>query len=173
MSDVEIYKASQNPARSGLSTPGNLDKPTGPTDYKLASWLDEVKGAADNSSKLVDANGEPLVVYHGTPLSFDTFENNSWFTTDPDDAGTYSTMSIPNKPFAPQEYPVFLKLSNPTVVQHYILKTDAASQLDKRKRDSGFIIEQQGRQHFVVKNPHQIKSATGNTMPQSSSATLT
>jgi hypothetical protein len=44
----------------------------------------------DTVSKVVDENGEPLVVYHGTPSKFNEFKGDSdetykdsfWFTTD-------------------------------------------------------------------------------------------
>jgi hypothetical protein len=63
----------------------------------------------------------------------------------------------------PQMYPVFLCIKSPKYVSHYILKTEAEAQLDKLKRDGGFIIKQGDRFHFVVKNPSQVKSAIGNS----------
>ena len=113
-------------------------------------------------SKVVDDQGRPLVVYHGSPLDFDKFNQNSWFTTDPEDAKTYANMEVPGAINAPAIYPVYLKIVKPKYVDWYILKSDANASLDKLKKDSGFVISQLGRKHFVVKNPPQIKSATGN-----------
>ena len=72
------------------------------SDLKLASFLKEV----NDCSKVVDENGEPLVVYHGAKHPFfDTFnmgkseeerayenvpENTAWFTSSKEVAKTYS-----------------------------------------------------------------------------------
>ncbi len=125
-------------------------------------WFGDWENNSEKASKVVDENGEPLVVYHGSPLSFDSFGKNSWFTTDPNDSKTYSTMAVPDQELSPQTYPVFLNLRNPKYIQHYIIKSEAEASLDKLKRDSGLIIDQGNRKHFVIKNPTQIKSATGN-----------
>ena len=59
------------------------------------------------------------------------------------------THPITNKPY-----------SDMSIDELHTLKDNAS--LDKLKKDSGFVISQLGRKHFVVKNPTQIKSATGN-----------
>jgi GNAT superfamily N-acetyltransferase len=59
-----------------------------------------------SGSKVVDANGKPLVVYHGTNKNyFDTFKTNggggktdgtgAFFTDDPANAGTYGSTHMP------------------------------------------------------------------------------
>lgn len=45
-------------------------------------WFGDWENAPENASKVVDANGEPLVVYHGTPNEFTVFRN-----TQQNDAG--------------------------------------------------------------------------------------
>lgn len=129
---------------------------------EFKKWFGDWENNPNAASKVVDENGEPLVVYHGSPLSFDMFANNSWFTTDPEDAATYSSMAIPHKEFSPQTYPVFLAIKKPKYVDFYILKKEAEAGLDKLKSDSGYIITQGDRKHFVVKNSTQVKSAIGN-----------
>jgi len=39
------------------------------------AWFGDWEGDAKNASKVVDANGEPLVVYHGSKADFDTFSH--------------------------------------------------------------------------------------------------
>ena len=129
---------------------------------EFKKWFGDWENNPEKASKVLDENGEPLVVYHGSPLSFNEFGKNSWFTTAPDDAGTYATMAIPNRDVNAQIYPVFLNIRKPKSIDSYILKTEAEAMLDKVKRDSGIVIEQNGRKHFVVKNPSQIKSSSGN-----------
>jgi hypothetical protein len=64
-------------------------------------------------SKVVDENGEPLVVYHGTNASdFSTFDTKtpeaSWFSADPSYAGEYADGEEDAR-----LYPVYLRLTNP------------------------------------------------------------
>ncbi len=48
-------------------------KPTGFFDKKIANWLKDVKSS---TSQVVDENGEPLVVYHGTGEDFNEFRKD-------------------------------------------------------------------------------------------------
>ena len=41
------------------------------------SWFGDWENDPSNASKVVDANGEPLVVYHGTPHEFTVFNKNA------------------------------------------------------------------------------------------------
>ena len=58
----------------------------------FGDWLDE----SVEHSKVIDSNGEPLVVYHGSPFEFEEFqikgipENFSFFHTDLDYALAFS-----------------------------------------------------------------------------------
>ena len=72
------------------------------------------------NSKVVDKNGDPLVVYHGTGDVFDVFNTNGgtgktngtggFFSSSPDTASTYSVGHSGNV------MPVFLSLQNPAVI---------------------------------------------------------
>ncbi|MCX7008791.1 MAG: strawberry notch family protein, partial [Kiritimatiellaeota bacterium] len=70
VSDVEIVEADPASPLSGLSTPTGM-KQIG-FDRKLADWLRSVNPA--EVSKVVDAEGKPLVMYHGTGADFDVFD---------------------------------------------------------------------------------------------------
>jgi len=59
-------------------------------------------------SKVVDEQGRPLVVYHGTTADFDTFAENSFFTNDYFNADGYAS--------GEKVFEVYLKLSKPLVV---------------------------------------------------------
>lgn len=76
-------------------------------------------------SQVVDANGNPLVMYHGTSASqdgdafayFDTYASNyglmgmgGYFTADPAVASSYTTKG---RGSSPSVYPVFLSIKNP------------------------------------------------------------
>jgi len=70
-------------------------------------------------SKVVDEQGRPLVVYHGTPSGdFDTFYEDSYFTADKEYANSYQHPSMSatwtgKKTTAPKTFAVYLQINNP------------------------------------------------------------
>jgi len=133
---------------------------------EFKKWFGDWEKNPSQSSKVVDDNGKPLRVYHGTPDKFTEFNKNGWFSTSPEDASSYSNVAIPNREFTPNVKPVYIHIKRPKYINHYILKSDAEEFLNNSKRYDGLIILKSiygdGEKHFVVKNPHQIKSAIGN-----------
>lgn len=122
------------------------------------------------SSKVVDADGKPLVVYHGTSANVTTFSDKMrrgggvsklgkagiYFTTDAALAALYGEAT----------YPVYLKAENPLSlpstdfpsISSGLIFPDEAAEIQAAGYDavtSGSVI--------VVFNPEQIKSATGNS----------
>jgi len=74
ISEVEVYAANKKTSslgRSGSIGPG-VKEQTSFIDQKIAQIL----AAVNNASKVVDENGEPLVVYHGTNSDFSVFDIN-------------------------------------------------------------------------------------------------
>lgn len=62
-------------------------------------------------SKVVDEQGRPLVVYHGTSAEFDTFRKGNIFTTDNQEvASEYGSLGA---------MPLYIKLENPFIVDAY------------------------------------------------------
>lgn len=134
-------------------------------------------------SKVVDDQGKPLVVYHGTAESFDTFSMEgrsylnglrtrgaAWFTPSPRDAA-WSAEHLPKmrgeSGGAQSLVPVYLSLKNPLVVPHYTAYPTNAdiAKLSTTGHD-GVIVSSTGRvsdaTKIMVLRPEQIKSATGN-----------
>lgn len=79
----------------------------------FGNWLEEPK----SSSKVLDSNGEPLIVYHGSPNSFDVFDTKRMGTQGTTEGhGFYFT---PNKGIATgyaeggKLFEVFLNIRNP------------------------------------------------------------
>lgn len=64
ISDIEITKAGFGDDIYGISKPSS-NFPIASFDNKLNDWLEKVKSDYENTSKVVDANGNPLVVYSG------------------------------------------------------------------------------------------------------------
>lgn len=135
-------------------------KPTKTDSAEFKRWF------AD--SKVVDAQGKPLVVYHGTDADFDTFalQEDSprpghrfgfYFTPKQDFAGKYGAAKA-----------VYLSVKNPKVVS-----ADEFQAMQGKKggeRERRWAIEEghdgattEDGKVWVAFRPEQIKSATGNS----------
>ncbi len=135
-------------------------------------------------SKVVDADGKPLVVYHGTEADFSEFslnksgtnhfqgENALFFTSDTASASNYAR-NASGRNGSPSVIPVYLSLQNPRVVDMpQGDKYDAVSYYDDNISGDTFGIQADGRDGVLIKydggvlavafNPTQIKSTTGN-----------
>mgnify|MGYP003666810796 CR=1 FL=1 len=113
-------------------------------------------------SKVVDKNGEPLVVHHGTSAAFDEFDDERsiggqhWFTDNKSliekgevgASGTGTIMSL------------YLSLKNPAGWDEYDKYT-----LDELigKGYDGLMLDEDDQTTYVAFSPTQIKSATENT----------
>ena len=136
-------------------------------------------------SKVVDKNGKPLVVYHGTPYggfaefnpaksgtrnTFESARAGIYFSSTPSYAGV---MSRSDNETGPAIYPVYLSIQNPLRV--FTTELTDAKEVDamiSQAKDGGHdgIIDEMG--NFVVFQPNQIKSATGNNGSYSTDSTL-
>ena len=81
----------------------------------FGDWQSEDK---TNVSKVVDENGEPLIVYHHTEAEFDEFDYKFFGQTDPGDKGrgfyfSYETNDHYTNRYGNIILPVFLSLKNP------------------------------------------------------------
>jgi len=65
VSDVEVYEMGGSSLSRSTTSVGEREN-AAKVDRILADYLARVNGAAAESSKIVDSNGEPLVVYHGS-----------------------------------------------------------------------------------------------------------
>lgn len=138
-------------------------------------------------SEVVDSEGKPLVVYHGTGSDIDSFDldlagtatdagtegRGFYFTADPDAAGSYaqSVTDWGDKPGA-NVVPVYLAIENP----YKINKRNAPRNLEQNPKEAEKfrknLIKQgydgveytllNGSKNYVAFYPEQIKSAVGN-----------
>lgn len=120
-------------------------------------------------SKVVDNQGKPLVVYHGTYLDFDTFKPSEdgdlgagiYFSKDPDEASLYA--GIEPSDSGGRVIPVYLRLENP-------ISEDDAATLEMELGGEGAAAEIKSRGHdgiighdtIVVYDDSQIQSAISN-----------
>ena len=145
------------------------------TNFK--KWFGDWENNPSEASKIVDENGEPLVVYHGGEnniSSFITYHQDSevgdmygaYFTKDKKYAKTYNKGTL---------YEVFLNIRNPlategnwTGIINKKLKETVTSKHDgiiNDKFDNGILQKlhlAKTRTEVIVFNPNQVKSATNN-----------
>ena len=128
------------------------------------------------ASKVVDDNGEPLVVYHGTSADFSEFsENAERLPWNADGAGHYFTSSKDSAAgYGDFVMPVFLRAKTPKIsenFEHTKVTADQIKKLNGQGFDSIYFSGEyqnssgktvQGYDEYVAFAPTQIKSALGN-----------
>jgi predicted ABC-type ATPase len=155
--------------KGGLIAPNGKKSNLTPEQYKLVrtkdfkDWFGDWENDPENSSKVVDENGEPKVVYHGSSRIFTKFieekylgseaDSLTWFTENYETAKSYGSSII---------YPCFLKIIHPL---ESLSGTPEGSILDdnkKGKKTDGFIsFGGVFREiHYAVAKSNQIKLAT-------------
>ncbi|WP_333614523.1 LPD5 domain-containing protein, partial [Psychrobacter sp.] len=155
-------------------------------------WFGDWEGDAANASKVVDDNGEPMVVYHGTPNNnFNTFdkskqttntgfsESNAFFFTphieyaigysefyEDSDENIEWMMENEGKPLSEDRgvKHVFLKIINPVYGNTGHRGAGKVLSDAERNGSDGVLSNQTGNigAEIAVFEPNQIKSATDN-----------
>lgn len=134
-------------------------------------------------SRVVDADGKPLVAYHGTIKSFDAFDQNAepfsyesdrgkqFFLDNPIGASDYAIGTSDAYGGNANVMPVYLRMENPRIEEvdgppsewwdengdglYWELDVSGSGH-------DGLIVRGDGETMYVTANPNQIKSATGN-----------
>jgi hypothetical protein len=94
----KMYKKKRY-AEGGLIAPNGKPSNLTPEQYKLVrtpefkAWFGDWENSPETSSKVVDENGEPLVVYHGTRKRFNTFDKSKGYSQNWYGLGFYFTDS--------------------------------------------------------------------------------
>ena len=111
-------------------------------------------------SKAVDADGKPVVLYHGTDQSFDTFEGTSWFTTSKSDASNYSNIITPGKEHTPNVMPVYISIKKPKYLENYANRDEVQKAKASGKYDGVIVKNVMGsdKSYFITFKPEQVKS---------------
>ena len=138
------------------------------SDYRNTSSPEFAKWFG--KSKVVDSDGKPLVVYHGTKADFGEFDpdfkissNGFWFGS----AEMAGTFALAKRGFAPTEganvMPVYLSIQNPLVhspINYFGLSADEILSLAKKSGNDGveFTSQKTGEKTWVAFAPTQIKS---------------
>ena len=120
-------------------------------------WFGDWENNSAEASKVVDENGEPLVVYHGTDDNWNMFDpelnirqkyGKGLYTTTKSDVSNHGRITMP----------LFLNIKNP-------IESEPLTDENKEKGYDGVIVphttERLGT-WYVAPNPNQIKSAISN-----------
>lgn len=135
-------------------------------------WFGDWENNPKEASKVVDENGEPLVVYHESPETFETFDTSKKRYNVHDAQGIWaSSVDRKGRGYGENVYPLFLNLRNPaststkqvlTITELRALENKAL----KKPNADGAILETIDKfgfeTQYYVKNPNQSKSAAGN-----------
>lgn len=145
-------------------------------------WFGDWENDPENASKVIDENGEPRVVYHGTYSDFNAFDESH--------LGDVTDLNATNEDWAKTSHigfwfndnkigfytkykPLYLNVRNPLEFASMESLVDEMSYYDsgedfKRSNSDGYdsvIVledEEMGGRSYVVFNDNQIKSATEN-----------
>lgn len=147
------------------------------------NWFGDWEKDPKNASKVVDAEGKPLVVYHGTDQVFTEFTQAGkrdlgylgkgfYFTGSANTAEMYSGAINTPPSLGANIMPVFLSITNPLIIKGgrsrlydmYPGKSGEALTAAIRKDGYDGVVHQSnsGLTEYVAFEPEQIKSATGN-----------
>lgn len=109
-----------------MKAPNGKDSKLTPEQWALVrtknflNWFGDWINNPENASKVVDENGEPMVVYHGTAGVIDRFEDQQrspgfWFTNREDVANGYAESASAEFGEEKNVIPVFLNIRKPRV----------------------------------------------------------
>ena len=143
---------------------------------EFKKWFGDWQNDPENSSKVVDENGEPMVVYHGTKDNFNEFDSKKqsnkgfWFTPKKNLADGYSMAR--NSGEIGNVFSVFLNIKNPAN-NDWVSKSNPNSEIitndmisfDELGYDGWISVIGGKTTSLVALNPNQIKSATSNIGP--------
>lgn len=135
---------------NGNKTNLNEDQWLSVRTQNFKNWFGDWENNPNESSKLLDENGEPKVYYHGSPTVFDKFAKNIdlYFTDEKKYAEKFSNYD--NRGSIKK---IIGGKINPKVYEVFI---------NARNLNNDYRIENTFGQTIIVKNPNQIKSAIDN-----------
>lgn len=135
-------------------------------------WFGDWENDPENASKVVDKNGEPLVVYHESPNKFTTFDTSKKRYNVHDVKGIWtSTIDRKGRGYGENIYPLFVNLRNPDYTDVHSTKNiielrRVENEALQNPNNDGAILKTFDKSGFetqiYVKNPNQVKSATQN-----------
>ena len=153
-------------------------------DVELYSPKSAQEQSADNfkrwfeGSKVVDENGQPLKLYHGTDADFDAFDMSKGRSTMDIQGAFFSPYDIDAKGYGQNLKEVYLNVKNPAdeataykALKKYQGQNDAGLKAKQDLQRQGFDGVFNGYDEYIAFDPNQIKSVN-NSGAWSSSPSL-
>jgi hypothetical protein len=130
---LQIYGNDISFADGGMIAPNGKPSNLTPEQYKLVrtpefkAWFGDWENDPENASKVVDENGEPKVVYHGSRSAFSIFDIKKsgesstpanvgfWFTPIKNFAYNFASTTWYGNSKEINVYPVFLSIKSPKI----------------------------------------------------------
>jgi hypothetical protein len=136
----------------------------------LEGGLKKTKAITDNpnfknwfgDSKVVDKEGKPLVVYHGTGADFDVFYQGKNGEIHLSANPSYANAISQYKGKGGNVMPSYVNAKNPRIINESDYNVDAIQSAKDAGHDALFVNNKNGLNNIVVFDNKQIKSATGN-----------
>lgn len=134
------------------------------------AWFGDWENNPGEASKVVDENGEPLVVYHGSESNFDEFDTAKARTNMDIQGMFFSPIQEEANDYGENVRAFFLNIKNPADYDtgYNALKNHKGENLagEKARNDlmeNGYDGVNNDGEEYIAFNPNQIKSATENT----------
>lgn len=165
-----LQQISQN-RNSNSDSRNSLAKVT--IDKKFKNWFGDWEKDPLNASKVVDEDGKPLIVYHGTDADFESFDPSKSRTGMDIQGMFFSPWEIDAKGYGKNLGKFYLNLRNPAnedIAYKALRKFQGQDYAGKKAREylikqgyDGVImgVEEQPEE-YIAFYPNQIKSATDN-----------
>ena len=132
-------------------------------------WFGDWEDDPSNASKILDENGEPLVVYHGTMESFEVFDAKKGRSSMDIQGMFFSPWELDAKGYGTNVRAFFLNIKNPanfttgfSALSKYKGKMYAGINAREDLITTGYDGVNNDNEEFIAFNPNQIKSATDN-----------
>lgn len=173
-----LSRASRNTKGQLLAPNGNVSNLTEKQYAQVRTkafkdWFGNWENNPNKSSKVVDENGEPLVVYHESPNVFSIFDTSKKRYDVHEVTGIWtSPINRKGKGYGENIYPLFLNLRNPIITSVKQVKTieelrTLENKALKNDNSDGAILDTIDKfgyeTQYFVKSSNQVKSATDNT----------
>ncbi len=137
---------------------------------QFKAWFGDWENDPENSSKVVDENGEPLVVYHGTSANFDVFDVTKTRANMDIQGNFFSPWELDAQGYGENILAVYLNIRNIATgkegyaaLKTYQGQNEAGIKARELLKKQGYDGVNNYDEEFITFYPNQIKSATDNS----------
>ena len=155
--------------KSGGTIPSQVQKPTSDTPDLSILNISKIADKVNNASKVVDENGEPLVVYHGSDAEFDVFDSSKGRSGMNIQGMFFSPWKIDAQGYGGNVRAFFLNIKNPAnegqgykALNRYAGQKYAGTKAREDLVANGYDDVNNNGEEYIAFEPTQIKSVDNN-----------